>query len=235
VIARPGRRSHKTHDTHALLLRRVDYGESDLVLTLFTESLGRISALARGARRSRRRFGGVLEPMHTLGIRVKESVGASLFTLEEARLEVLRNELTRELSRMDAAGRALSWVRQVAPARTPEPEAWHVLAALLNELDRPETTPRRALALAGLRLLAAFGWGLDLSRCVSCGKPCPDGRSASVDVTRGGVVCRSCGGAPRLLKGPTRQRLLSEALTDADVDAALELTEAAFRIHAGIE
>jgi DNA repair protein RecO (recombination protein O) len=235
VTSRTGRRSLQPHDTEALLLRRVDYGESDLVLTLFTQELGRISALARGARRSRKRFGGVLEPMHTLAVRLEESSGASLFTLKEARLAVVRNLLVSDLARMESAGRALAWVRKTAPVRTPEPEAWHALAALLDALDRTETPPRLALATAGLRLLTGFGWGLDLGRCVSCGKPCPDGRSAAVDVTRGGVVCRSCGGASRMLKGATRQRLKHDVVHDEDVDAALELTEAAFRIHAGIE
>jgi DNA repair protein RecO (recombination protein O) len=235
VTARTGRRSLESHDTEALLLRRVDYGDSDLVLTLFTQSLGRISALARSARRSRKRFGGVLEPLHTLSMRLDETAGASLFTLKEARLVVVRNFLASDLARMEAAGRALAWVRKTAPVHTPEPDAWRVLSALLDELDRPETSARLALGAAGLRLLSGFGWGLDLGRCVSCGKLCPDGRSAAVDVLRGGVVCRACGGASRMLKGATRQRLKDDAIEAADVDAALELTEAAFRIHAGVE
>lgn len=234
MTARTGRRSLKSHDTEALLLRRVDYGDSDLVLTLFTQSLGRIAALARGARRSSKRFG-VLEPMHTLAMRLDETSGASLFTLKEASLVVVRSLLASDLARMEAAGRALAWVRKTAPTHTPEPDAWRVLSQLLDELDRPEASARLALGAAGLRLLSGFGWGLDLGRCVSCGKLCPDGRSAAVDVLRGGVVCRACGGASRMLKGATRQRLKDDTIEAADVDAALELTEAAFRIHAGIE
>ncbi len=47
--------------TEALLLRRVEYGESDLVLTLLTQKVGKVSALARGARKSSKRFGSALE------------------------------------------------------------------------------------------------------------------------------------------------------------------------------
>ena len=56
----------KSHATLALLLRRTPYRDADLVLSLFTEQLGQVSALARAARKSQRRFGGSLEPFHTL-------------------------------------------------------------------------------------------------------------------------------------------------------------------------
>jgi DNA repair protein RecO (recombination protein O) len=225
------------------VVRRVEYGESDLVLGLFSEKLGRLSALARGARKSRKRFGGVLEPMHTLSVSVDERPGAELCTLREAKLETVRTRLTSDLDRMEVAGRALGWVRRASPPRTPEPDVWVALVDLLDRLDDPiaAPTPRKELAEAGLRLLVAFGWGLDLSRCVSCGKPCPDGSAAMVDVARGGLVCKSCGGARLRLAGPTKARLIRAAageigaLEAGDVDAALDLTDRAFRAHLGFE
>jgi DNA repair protein RecO (recombination protein O) len=230
-------------ETRAFVLRRVDYGESDLVLGLFTEKLGRISALARGARKSRKRFGGVLEPMHTLSMHVDERPGAELFTLREAKLDHVRTRLTAELERLEVAGRALGWVRRASPPRTAEPSVWAALSDLLDRLDDPSAapSPRKELAEAGLRLLVAFGWGMDLGRCVSCGKPCPEGQAAMVDVARGGLVCRACGGASLRIVGPTRSRLIRAAggqigaLCDADLDAAVDLTDRAFRAHLGFE
>ncbi|MFO0570642.1 MAG: DNA repair protein RecO C-terminal domain-containing protein [Polyangiaceae bacterium] len=100
---------------------------------------------------------------------------------------------------------------------------------------------RARSAHAGLALLAAFGWGLDLGRCVSCGKPCPEGQGALVDVARGGLVCRACGGARAKLSGELRGRMQraaageSDVLVPSDVDAALDLVDRAFRTHLGIE
>ena len=240
-----GRRtkSVRSHTTRALLLRRTDYGESDLVVALFTEDLGRVGALARGARKSQRRFGGALEPIHTLKVRLDEKSGAELFTLAEASIDRARTRLTSRLEHMEAAGRALGWVRKASPPRTIEPEVWRVLSELLDRLDDPARVPsaRVELAEAGLRLLAAFGWGLELSRCVSCGKPCPHGRAAQIDVERGGLVCRSCGGARVRLAGASRARLAraaggsAGALEAGDLDVAVELTDRAFRAHLGFE
>ena len=231
-----------THTTRALLLKRVDYGESDLVVSLFTEELGRVSALARGARKSKKRFAGSLEPLHTLTVRVDERVRADLLVLREASIARARVGLTQDLDRMEAAGRALTWLRRAAPPRTPEPHAWAVVESLLDALDvRGDRSARLYLAEAGLGLLEAFGWGLELERCVRCGKSCPEGQAALVDPARGGLICRACGGARLRVEGPTRGRLVrtihghGQTLAAADEDTALELVDRALRAHMGVE
>ncbi len=225
------------------MLRRVEYGEADLVLTLLTRELGKVSALARGARKSQKRFGGALEPMHTLAVALDERPGAELFSLVEAKLQVPRAQLLASLSALEAAGKALSWVRRAAPPRTPEREPYAALSALLDRLDQAPDGESVSLALpeAGLALLCAFGWGIDFERCVRCGRQALATQSASVDPARGGLVCRSCGGARLRLSADARGRMARAAqgesfvLTSADASAALGLVEAALGAHAGIE
>ena len=89
-------------------------------------------------------------------------------------------------------------------------------------------------------LLDALGWGLEFDRCVVCGKSCAPGRAGRVDAGRGGLVCQRCGGGQVLLDGRTRERLRRAArgewgaLEAREVDAALELVEAALLAHAGL-
>ncbi|HWA71152.1 MAG TPA: DNA repair protein RecO [Polyangiaceae bacterium] len=233
----------QVHESEALLLRRVELAEADLIVTLFTRTLGRVSALARGARRSRKRFGGALEPFFTLHVRMEERPRSELFVLSEASVVRPRLGLLSHLSRLEVAGRALSWVRRAAPPRTPEPEAWALLERLLDRLTSTEgeLSAERELCELGLPLLAAFGWGIDLERCVSCGKPCPDGAPASVDAARGGLVCRECGGGRMRLSGALRERLAraargeAQALDAQDVSVALDLIDRVFAAHAGLE
>ncbi len=197
-------------------MRSVLFGESDLVVTFFTKTEGKLSAMVRGARRSQKRFGGALEPIHGLAIRLADR-GKELCSLEEARVERPRSGITGDLARMDAAGHALRWVRHLCPPRTPEPGVWDALVAVLDALDvlpGPDDpavaiAPAQHLAEFGLRLLAAMGYALDLVQCVSCGKPCPPGRSAFVDAARGGLVCMTCGGARRTISGDLRVAALA--------------------------
>jgi DNA repair protein RecO (recombination protein O) len=229
--------------TDALLLRRVEYGEADLVLTLLTERLGKVSALARGARKSSKRFGGVLEPMHTLAVELDERQGAELFTLLEAKLRIPRAKILSSLAAMEAAGKALSWARRAAPPRTPEAAPYAVLSTLLDRLAEAGNSEDCSVALAeaGLALLSAFGWGIDFERCVRCGRQALPSQSASVDAARGGLICRSCGGARLRISAQARERMARAAegrigvLTGAEAADALTVVEAALGAHAGIE
>lgn len=223
------------------MLRRVEFGEADLIVTLLTRELGRVSALARGARKSRRRFGGALEPFFTSLVVLEQRPGAELLGLREATLVRPRTRLLAELSLMNAAGRVLGWVRRAAPVHTPEPQAWQIVEELLDRLAAPERPhdPDAELGRAGLRLLGAFGWALELGRCVRCGTPCPSGRPASVDPVRGGLVCRSCGGGRVRVSAEQRERLSAAArglevdLAPEETAVALDLVERVLDAHAG--
>lgn len=233
------RRLAKTHSTDALLLARLEQGDSNLVLTFFSEQLGKISALARNARNSRKRFGGALEPMHTLALELDDS-GGDLLHLREASLVTARNGLTTHLPSLQAAGTALRWVRHAAPARTPEPQVWRLLQRLLTQLDDPASHANCSILLAeyGLLLLAAFGWGLELQRCVRCGRPCPADKKAFVSAARGGLLCRQCGSARTVLGPALRARMLQAceenpgSLLPEDCSTVLELTEQCLAEHA---
>lgn len=203
-------RARETLETHALLVRSIPYGESDLVAQFFTERYGRVSSMVRGGARSKKRASGAFEPFHTLSVRLDDS-GGDLTNLREAEIVGVRVRLVGSLAAMDGAGRVLRWARALCPPRTPEPEVWATLIAVLDTLDglaaiaEPSDDAIAAVVVwAGLRLLAATGFGLALDACVACGKHCPETRAALIDVARGGVVCRACGGGGVLVDAKTR-------------------------------
>jgi len=238
----------RSHTTLALVLRRTPYGDADLIVSLLSEQLGQVSALARAARKSQRRFGGSLEPLHTLEVELEETPGAELMRLREARVVGPRAGMLSHLSGMEAAGVFLGWVRHSAPAHTPEPGLWRLAQSCLDELEAgsrepaspASPSPRLTLAAHGLWLLDACGWRLELMYCVESGVRCPDGKAALIDPARGGLVSRARGGAALRVSGAARQRLIatqaqgSNALEEADVDLTLQLVEGCLRAHAGL-
>jgi DNA repair protein RecO (recombination protein O) len=224
----------------------VHYGEADAIVTLFTEELGKVGALARGARKSSRRFAGALEPMHTLRVALDDRPGAELAGLREAIVVRPRAHILADLEKMNAAGQALRWVRSGSPIRTPEPEVWAELETLLERLEDPNDrlSPRSHLQASGLRILKHFGYGLVLDACVRCGRPCDAARPAFVDAGLGGLVCQACGGgrspAHHLLDPSSRARLAAAAagrdaaLEPDDTEIAEKLVNEALSAHAGV-
>jgi len=227
-------------ESDALVLRTVDVGESDVVATLLTERAGKVSAIVRGARRGSRRIGGALEPVHGVAVLLDDR-GAELATLKEASIVRLRASLVSRLDALEAAGTALRWARHLFPPRTPEPEGWRVLVELLDALDDANAAPRHALARAGLAMLSAVGYGLELDQCVGCGRRCPEGRAACLDPARGGIVCRSCGGAVTVLAPAARDAARALAaggardVGDAEAQVVLGVVDRAMAVHAGFE
>ncbi len=174
-------------ESEALVVRAVEVGEADLIVTLVTEQVGKLGAIARGARKSKR-LAGTLEPVHTIAVMLEDR-GGELATLKEARVVRPRAGVLGSLEAMEASGVALRWARHVFPPRTPEPQGWRILVGLLDVLDTPGIPPNRELARAGLAMLAALGYALDLERCVVCGPPLSPDQ---------GCVRRSGQGGPRL-------------------------------------
>jgi DNA repair protein RecO (recombination protein O) len=226
-------------ESDALVVRTVEYGESDVIATFVTEQVGLVGAIVRGGRRPSARVGGALEPMHTVAVMLEDK-GKDLATLKEARVVRVRARLVGDLESLEAAGEALRWARHLFPPRTPEPEGWRVLVGLLDALEEGGTPPRAELARAGLLLLAAVGYGLDFERCVVCGKECPEDRVACVDAARGGLVCRACGGARDVVLPHVRgaaKALVEGRIAEgaSEVETLLSLVHRALAVHAGYD
>jgi DNA repair protein RecO (recombination protein O) len=237
----------KVVESHALLVRAVPYGETDLIVTLLTEAAGKVGARLRGGRRSSKRAAGGVEPFHTLGVALEDR-GGELMTLKSTGIVTIREALVGSLEAMEAAGTALRWARHLFPTRQAEPRGWQTVVDLLDALEAEGGRPgrvKRILAVAGLELLASVGYALELERCVVCGRPCPPGAPAYVQPVRGGIVCRACGGGGRLLDARTRE-LAAEAqrgeglaavarVEAADAESLLGLVSDAMAAHAGLD
>ncbi len=220
-------------DTVALVVRRVSIGEADLMVTLLTRERGLVTASARGAKRPASKLG-ALEPMHTLRVVLEIAPSEEVGKLREARIERARLGLLSEERRMNAAGALLRLARRTTGPVDADPDAFDAVEAGLDAIAAAEPgRARGSFAWAGARLLQALGYGIELSRCVRCGTPCPPSSPSFVDPVAGGLVCRACGGGPILLSAEQRRMLAAwledgaVALEPRDEDAAIAIVERA--------
>jgi DNA repair protein RecO (recombination protein O) len=197
-----GRRGPAGEPTRAVLLRSVDFGEADRILTLLTDRHGRVAVMARGARRSQKRFGGALEPFALIEASIALGAG-DVGRLAEARVIRAFPRLLGSLDAMREGGRALELVRAVAPQREGEPRLVEAVLAMFVELEA-DPMAHGPFARCVLRVLSVVGLAPRLSACVGCGRAPEPRQAALFDPGRGGIVCRACGGGPLRLSGPAR-------------------------------
>jgi DNA repair protein RecO (recombination protein O) len=180
--------------TEAVVLRSMRYGEADRILHLYTPARGRVSAIAKGVRRARSRFGGRLEPFFRLRIELHEG-RSELLTVTGAQTVDGFARLRSDARALDAAARACEAVGRLFETSEPHPGVFNLLCRQLALLDeRAGADTERAdgwsAALAfRLKLLLAAGLAPQLAACASCGEP---EHLVGFSGAAGGVVCAAC-------------------------------------------
>jgi DNA repair protein RecO (recombination protein O) len=175
--------------TEAIVLRSLRYGEADRILHLYTPMRGRVSAIAKGVRRTRSRFGGRLEPFGHVDMHLHEG-RSDLLTVTGADTIHAHAHLRDDAAALDTAGRACDAVARLFESGDPHPEVFHLLCNELRLLEDEPAMATLANQLAfRLKLLVAAGFGPQLSACASCGE-----REHLVGFSgaAGGVVCEAC-------------------------------------------
>jgi DNA repair protein RecO (recombination protein O) len=198
--------------TSAILLRRTEYGDYDLILSLFSHSHGKISVIAKSAKKSTRRFAGVLELFSEMDV-VVTGGGRGLPVLQEA---VLKHPFARIRTLPSRLAYASYWAELIhdwMEERVEQKELYHLLHHVLSRLDEGRVPEAVLSILFQMRFLRLSGHSPSLERCVVCQRKTPVIRSAvlSVDVAKGGIACPGClppsVDAPRLAKGTVNQLL----------------------------
>ncbi|BDG06216.1 DNA repair protein RecO [Anaeromyxobacter oryzae] len=186
----------------AVVLRAVDYGESDRVVTLLSRERGKVSAFARGARASRRRFGGALEPFTLLAAELRTRPGSDLLTLESVTVRRGFGAIRGDLARIACAGYAAELARELVRDHEPHEDLFELVVEYLGALDVAAAVPAalRAFELASLRIAGLMP---RLDGCARCGADVDGARPVRFDPGHGGVLCAACGpaaspGAPAL-------------------------------------
>lgn len=191
-----------------MLLRSVDFGEADRIVTLLTERQGRVSVLAKSARKSTKRFLGALEPFGVIDAEIAMGT-AEIGRLASARLVRGFPAILGSLAKMELAGRALEVVRSATPPRESDPE---LIGAVIELFEAISVVPHESTRVAFvIRYLSLLGLAPQLDACGKCGKRPANGQSSSFDPASGSIVCRACGGGPIVLSASTRARMRNAA------------------------
>jgi DNA repair protein RecO (recombination protein O) len=193
VVAARGCRNHAhfnmhTIDTDAIILATSDHGESDRLITFLTRSNGKLKGIAKGARRSHKRFVHSFEPLSLVALQIRERSTASLMWVEACKLVEPHIALRDTLDRWGFAALLAEVMVELVPERVPQEELFLLMKGGLThlEVDRDATN----VAILGLfRMLAALGYILELGSCSQCQQPLNKMGHFWLHLTRGQLLC----------------------------------------------
>ncbi len=177
--------------SHAIVLKVTAHGESDKIVTLYSPDLGKITTIAKGANRSKKRFVNKLEPFTFLRILYRPPTRGSLFFLSEAELINAYLSLRTTYSRYVTAAFINELVQRFTGEQDPDPAVFALLDWAFRSLDQG-SFPAKTATLFLLRLLGLCGYQPQLSHCSSCLRPLEQSADFTLYPGNGTLLCTRC-------------------------------------------
>lgn len=178
--------------TLALVLRSVDVFETSKVVTAFTRDLGKVSALAKGARRLKSPFQAGLDLLSVCDIVVLHKASEALDLVTEAVLTERFDSLRRELPALFAGYYISELLDELTDHHDPHPRLFDAAVVTLRHLGDSALRPGRVLRFE-LACLRELGHMPALEDCVHCGERVEArGEAVAFGLATGGVLCPGC-------------------------------------------
>jgi DNA repair protein RecO (recombination protein O) len=180
-----------SHKTEAIVLRFLDYGESDRIVTFYTRDYGKIRGIAKGARRSRKRFANALELFCFSQIVFSRKGRDSLALLEESNVYHHFENIRQDLEKTLMSSYIVDLTDQFTLEDKKSTELFQLLHDFLEQINGGDCT-EALLRFFEIRLLKYAGYQPVLDRCVACQAPVNGTDVYQFHARAGGIRCGAC-------------------------------------------
>ncbi len=179
------------HVSHAIIMRIREFGESDLLVTFFTSDKGRLKGVAKGGRKSRKRFANCLDLFCLAKLEYGSKRSGDLYFLNSCKLVQAFPGLRSDFLSLSLASYMIELTEILFPQNVVDKGMFELLNRSFLVLDKgPENNVIRIIFEA--RAMALGGYGVNLDRCCICGRPYTGAGRAVFKRDRGGIACLNC-------------------------------------------
>jgi DNA repair protein RecO (recombination protein O) len=177
--------------TPAVVIHVTDYGESDKIVTFYTQKFGKTAAIAKGAKRSKKRFLNKLEYFSLLDIIADTGKHSSLLRLDQAELITPYPFLRKSVDCYNGAMLICELMRLGTRENDCDNKLYKLLVWSFDELNK-EQSISGIIIFFQLRMLKLIGYQLNLSCCINCGITMHNLNTFPFSVVHNGLVCKRC-------------------------------------------
>ncbi len=179
------------HVSESIITRTWEFGETDLLVSFFTVDKGRLKGVAKGARKSSRRFANCLDSFCLTRLEYDRKSGRDLYFLDSGKLIHGFPELRSDFHALSLASYMVELAETLFPVGVAEPRMFALLKDAFHALsDHREKEDLRILFEA--KALALGGYGINFERCCDCGRLYAGEGRAVFKQSKGGIACLRC-------------------------------------------
>ncbi|MBN1104339.1 MAG: DNA repair protein RecO [Deltaproteobacteria bacterium] len=183
----------KTLISPAIIMRVREIGESDLLVTFFTPERGQVKGVAKGARKSRKRFTNCLATFSLVSLEFGWKKEGGLCLLHSGKLLDAYPALRSDFGTLSRASYLIELTEVLFPPGVEEPKMFELLKGSLQSLALG-IAPDLSMLLFEARALALGGYAIHTGRCCCCGRSYTGSGTAVFRPDRGGIACLRCQG-----------------------------------------
>ncbi|MGD9488325.1 MAG: DNA repair protein RecO [Calditrichaceae bacterium] len=176
--------------TRGIVLSSIRWHESSKIVTLYTEKLGKIKVIARGALKDKSSFRGDLEALNELDVIISVKQARSLQILTETELEETFNAVKADWNRLPIALAILELINEVFDEGHADQIFYNFTVSVLRQTGELKT-PFTAFWYFLLKLSSFLGFKPNLNNCQTCGADRFDS-DVFFSVEQGAVYCDNC-------------------------------------------
>ncbi|MBW1996703.1 MAG: DNA repair protein RecO [Deltaproteobacteria bacterium] len=173
-------------------MRTKEFGESDLLVFFFTPDQGQLKGVAKGGRRSRKRFANSLDILSLVRLEYEVRRGGSLPLLHSGRLINGFSGIRSDYTLLSLASYMIELTEVLFPIGVVDERAFDLLKGALCALDGREKDVRAITVAFEARALSLGGYRINLERCSVCGRKYTGQGPAVFSRDKGGIACMRC-------------------------------------------
>ena len=196
--------------TPAIILRRIDHGDYDLIIKLITLTRGKITVIAKYAKKSTKRFAGVLELFSAIHIVCSSGKGRGLPVLQEASLQNAFSNIGPDIRKTAYASYWAELIHGWLEEGVKQEGMYNLLHTMLSSLDSGMISNEALSILFQMRFLSISGFSPNLSHCSKCRTEVEkiESKRMMFELAKGGIICEKC--ASILSAGSSRRLSFSK-------------------------
>ncbi len=177
--------------TWAIVLKTLDYGESDRIVAFYTSDFGKVRGIAKGAKRSRRRFSNALELFTLSRLIFFDKRESGLVRIEGCDIVDTFPAIREDIRKIAFGCYLVELVNEMTPEREANQDLFNMLKDFLSLLS-DSGAEAQILRIFEIRLLTLLGYRPGLDRCLQCDETLEHDGKGYFSVKKGGLLCERC-------------------------------------------